>query len=699
MKSLTITAVLTVIILQFGLVQNAIAANINNGSFDMPAGIEYAHMYDSNELNPLNPLTGNFFATPPITATYSITFEATWSQATHPHPDGAGSFPSNPHFSRLIGGVHNSDVIFWQVGATATVGIERMAEEGRAAPLKTEVNAAIADAPPTTLAVLGGTSGTNIATSPGSTTINSFSVTQDFPLVTLVSMLAPSSDWFVGVSGLPLFENGDWAPDKVVDLYPYDAGTEEGDDYSGNNSATNPPVNITNISGMLPFSSAPVGTFTFTRIDYSALDISKAVTPTANVSSHSLVTYTIVLSNSGDTDATGTFLTDTLPISTTFAKWIDQPSGASDSEDYISWTGNITANDAITFTFVVTYSGTAYGNSITNTAYYAHTSGSGQAKANFTVQDTPVVLTISKNGPITVASGMPITYTLTVTNKGASTATNLVITDTIPAGATYLAGGTKVGDVVSWTVASLPVSNTTQVSFAITATQTITNNNYRVSATDGYSAVGQITVVTSVSDTQPVVISPAVVALSGVVSGTTGVTYSFTANINPITATQPITYQWQADNQLMVTHSNGLSDTVSFAWPGTGQKFITVTAQNDGGIAIDTHSITITDPITDTPVAGLVAFNNSPTELAQATILSATISTGDNVSYSWAFGDGQISSSAIVSHTYPATGTYTAMVTASNAVNLLTATTTITINGTPGDRNTEIYLPLILKNN
>jgi len=53
-------------------------------------------------------------------------------------------------------------------------------------------------------------------------------------------MIAPSSDWFVGVSGLSLRENDQWLGQVSVDLYAYDAGTEEGSGFSLNNSATSP---------------------------------------------------------------------------------------------------------------------------------------------------------------------------------------------------------------------------------------------------------------------------------------------------------------------------------------------------------------------------------------------------------------------------------------------------------------------------
>jgi uncharacterized repeat protein (TIGR01451 family) len=99
-------------------------------------------------------------------------------------------------------------------------------------------------------------------------------------------------------------------------------------------------------------------------------------------------------------------------------------------------------------------------------------------------------LTITKTAPATVNAGDPITYTLTVANSGAATATNLLITDTLPAGATYLSGGSRTGEVISWSVPSLPVSATVQVSFVVTADQTVVNSDYGVRADGGLIALG-----------------------------------------------------------------------------------------------------------------------------------------------------------------------------------------------------------------
>jgi uncharacterized repeat protein (TIGR01451 family) len=118
-----------------------------------------------------------------------------------------------------------------------------------------------------------------------------------------------------------------------------------------------------------------------------------------------------------------------------------------------------------------------------------------------TITDKPV-LSITKSGPTVVGPGELITYTLTVTNSGITTATNVVITDAIPAGATYVSGGTPMpGNVVSWTGLDLAANGgVAQVTFAVTATQGIANADYRVSSAEGVSAVGSVTVFTNWRD-------------------------------------------------------------------------------------------------------------------------------------------------------------------------------------------------------
>ena len=188
------------------------------------------------------------------TVTYQVTFESTWSAATHPT-----SFPSNAHFSGLIGGTHTAAVSFWNAGALASTGIKDMAELGSKTALMQEVQTAITAG--TANAVL---SGGGISPSPGTVSMT-FDVDAAYPLVTLVSMLAPSPDWFVGVTGLNLHPNGAWVSSVTVPLVVHDAGTDSGPTYAAPNQVTSPPVPIAPIVDGLFASNNVVGTFKFVR--------------------------------------------------------------------------------------------------------------------------------------------------------------------------------------------------------------------------------------------------------------------------------------------------------------------------------------------------------------------------------------------------------------------------------------------------
>jgi PKD repeat protein len=83
--------------------------------------------------------------------------------------------------------------------------------------------------------------------------------------------------------------------------------------------------------------------------------------------------------------------------------------------------------------------------------------------------------------------------------------------------------------------------------------------------------------------------------------------------------------------------------------------------------------------LNDVFISGLSAWNDSPTRLGETTIFSATIQEGTNVVYTWDFGDGGSGSGQVVTHTYKTPGIFTAVVTATNSTNTLTATTEVTV--------------------
>lgn len=188
--------------------------------------------------------------------TYLVRFDSEWSAATHPT-----SFPPNPHMSPLIGGTHNASYAMWAPGELARSGMESMAETGGTLLLQSEVNSRIGFGSAYSIISGGG-----IGVSPGAVE-TTFDIAGSHPLVSLVSMIAPSPDWFVGVHGLSLVENGEWISSLTVDLYPYDSGTDSGTGYTSANADTDPAEAIHALTGS-PFlvnnQLVRIGTFTFT---------------------------------------------------------------------------------------------------------------------------------------------------------------------------------------------------------------------------------------------------------------------------------------------------------------------------------------------------------------------------------------------------------------------------------------------------
>ncbi len=194
----------------------------------------------------------DFGATALAGVRYEVTFVANWNDSTHPYDN----FPSNPHFSPLIGSVHNADVGFWELGATASDGMESMAETGSPNLLAQEMR------PYYPHAVLGLIQ-RGIVNSPGSDEFE-IVVHEEYPLVTLVTMLGPSPDWFAGVTSLSLLDaGGAWVERMDVPLYPLDSGTDSGTSYNSPNEDTDPPEDISSKRGQSPFSDETVASLVF----------------------------------------------------------------------------------------------------------------------------------------------------------------------------------------------------------------------------------------------------------------------------------------------------------------------------------------------------------------------------------------------------------------------------------------------------
>jgi len=136
---------------------------------------------------------------------YRVDVINTWSSTSHPQawPDFA------PHFSWIGGATHNSNVKFWGAGTIASSAIIQMAESGNTTSLGSEVALAIAadDADQSVQEQHWFCPSETNHSNCGSMSFEIL-VSKTHPLVTLVTMLGPSPDWFVGTErgAIPKFD-------------------------------------------------------------------------------------------------------------------------------------------------------------------------------------------------------------------------------------------------------------------------------------------------------------------------------------------------------------------------------------------------------------------------------------------------------------------------------------------------------------
>ncbi|SMY16721.1 Spondin_N [Photobacterium aquimaris] len=205
------------------------------------------------------------------TATYELTFTSNWSNTNFPT-----NYPNNRHFSGLIGLTHNSNVNLFKVGELASAGVVTVAETGSKDDIKPEINSVINTGKGHTTIDGDGLSVANLDAGENSVTVT-FTVTQDFPLISLVTMLAPSPDWFAGIDSLSLKDGDNWLTTLSKDVKTYDAGSDDGTTFTANNAPLTPHVNIslltsertdTDFENGLHYSNGlPIGTIAIKRIE------------------------------------------------------------------------------------------------------------------------------------------------------------------------------------------------------------------------------------------------------------------------------------------------------------------------------------------------------------------------------------------------------------------------------------------------
>lgn len=148
---------------------------------------------------------------------YEVEFVSTWSQGTHPT-----DFPSNAHMSPLIGISHTSGYEHYKIGEISSAGVKSVAETGNTSAIESEFNSLKSSG--VVLDIVKG----EVFDSPGTSEKAYIGVDPEHAHVTVMSMIAPSPDWFVAVKTSLKDASGSWVENLCIRVNTYDGGTDTG---------------------------------------------------------------------------------------------------------------------------------------------------------------------------------------------------------------------------------------------------------------------------------------------------------------------------------------------------------------------------------------------------------------------------------------------------------------------------------------
>jgi hypothetical protein len=255
----------------------------------------------------------------------------------------------------------------------------------------------------------------------------------------------------------------------------------------------------------------------------------------------------------------------------------------------ITWTASDADGDSLTYRVLYSPDGSEWvpvGSAITETQLAvnaAELAGGTGAEVRVLASDGINTSSDESDAPFTVESKAPQPFILSPEGDGA-------ITFGAPLhlyGYAYdLEDGTLDGSALNWTSSrDGDLGTGSQLLVTLSSGQHVIG----LAATDSSSSTVTSTVQITVN------VPPALVPITGATTGRVGSTHGFSVSVDPIEATLPITYVWQATEQPSVTHASKLTitDSIEFTWTTPGAHVVTGTVSNAGGQVTSGHAITI----------------------------------------------------------------------------------------------------------
>ncbi|MFD0894868.1 DUF11 domain-containing protein [Luteolibacter ambystomatis] len=185
------------------------------------------------------------------------------------------------------------------------------------------------------------------------------------------------------------------------------------------------------------------------------------------------ITYTINVVNNGPSAAASVSLSDTLPAGTTFVSFT-APGGWTPSTPAINGTGTVTVTkssvapaETASFTLVVkvaasVLSGTVISDtaSITTSTTELNTGNNSATTTTTVTANADLAVTVT-DAPDPVTAGQNLTYTISYANAGPSDAATVTVSDTLPAGTTFVSSTSPGG----WSATTPVVGSAGTVTF------------------------------------------------------------------------------------------------------------------------------------------------------------------------------------------------------------------------------------------
>jgi uncharacterized repeat protein (TIGR01451 family) len=253
---------------------------------------------------------------------------------------------------------------------------------------------------------------------------------------------------------------------------------------------------ITNIASIASGTADPVAsdntaTASFLVQSTTDLQLTKSVTQSPTAGAPNGGSYTITVTNAGPLAATNVGVSDTIPA--VFTPTSVTPTGGlvcnlPAAGAQLSCTApSLAAGASATITIVGTFSGASAGTVVVNGASVVHDGADPNTANNAASAETVPIpaadLELNKTASASpIAPGATVTFTLSIVNNGPSPATGVAVTDTLPAGLTFVSapGCGAAGSTVTCTVGPLASGATSTIAItaraaATAAGQTLTN--------------------------------------------------------------------------------------------------------------------------------------------------------------------------------------------------------------------------------